>query len=45
MDLGINALEKYDKYFGLLAIIGRFKKLIFSSIHDQICIKLYSWKE
>lgn len=38
-------MQKSDKYLGLPAMMGRSKKLIFSSIHDRICKMLRGWKE
>ena len=43
--LGVKQVDRHAKYLGLLAIIGRSKKAIFSCIKDRIWKKIQGWKE
>ena len=43
--VGISSTQRYEKYLGLSAIIGRSKVSSFSGIKGQIWDKMQGWKE
>ncbi|KAL2895927.1 hypothetical protein RDABS01_000461 [Bienertia sinuspersici] len=43
--LGVNEVDKHEKYLGLPTIIGKSKKAIFASLKERIWKKLQGWKE
>src|ERR1044072_8030376 len=43
--LGVQAVEIFDKYLGLLTIIGRSKTQIFEFVKERFWKKLKGWKE
>lgn len=43
--LGVNVVEKHDRYLGMLAIVGRSKKKIFSVLRDRIWKRINGWGE
>lgn len=43
--LGVQEVDKQEKYLGLPTIIGRSKKVVFAGIKDRIWKKLQGWKE
>ena len=42
--LGVMAVEQYEKYLGLLSLVGRNKKESFAHIKQQIWKKLQGWE-
>ena len=43
--LGVLEIKEYEKYLGLLAVVGRRKKVSLNYIKDRVCGKLQGWKE
>ena len=43
--LGVPSVQQYEKYLGLLTLVGRNKKKSFSAIKERIWKKLKGWKE
>ena len=43
--LRVPKIEEYEKYLGLLAVVGRHKKVSFNYIKDRVWGKLQGWKE
>ena len=43
--LGILELKEYEKYLGLLAVVGRNKKVSLNYIKERVWSKLQGWKE
>ncbi len=42
---GFQGTNNFDKYLGLLALIGRSKRAIFNSLKERIVQRLKGWKE
>ena len=43
--LGVSEVREYDKYLGLLAVVGRNKKASLNFIKERMWNKLQGWKE
>ena len=43
--LGVSEIREYDKYLGLLAVVGRNKKASLNFIKERMWNKLQGWKE
>ena len=43
--LGVLEIKEYEKYLGLLAVVGRRKKMSLNYIKDRVWGKLQGWKE
>ncbi|KAL0300327.1 UNVERIFIED_CONTAM: hypothetical protein Sangu_3127100 [Sesamum angustifolium] len=43
--MNVRVVEKFDKYFGLLSIVGRSKLEIFNSLCECIWKRVLGWKE
>ena len=43
--LGVPAIHQYEKYLGLLALVGRTKKQSFAYIKKRVWRKYKGWKE
>ena len=43
--LGVNKVREYEKYLGLLAVVGRNKKESLNDIRERVWNKLQGWKE
>ena len=43
--LGVLEIKEYEKYLGLLAVVGRNKKASLNYIKDRVWGKLQGWKE
>lgn len=43
--LGVLEIKEYEKYLGLLAVVGRRKKVSLNYIKDRVWGKLQGWKE
>ena len=43
--LGVLEIKEYEKYLGLLAVVGRRKKMSLNYIKDRVLGKLQGWKE
>ncbi|XP_021738183.1 uncharacterized protein LOC110704673 [Chenopodium quinoa] len=43
--LGVQEVEKHEKYLGLPTTIGRSKKVIFAGLKERLWKKLQGWKE
>jgi hypothetical protein len=37
-------MQRYDKYLGLLALVGKFRRQAFKSIKDGVWRQLGDWK-
>ena len=43
--LGVAKIKEYERYLGLLAVVGRNKKASLNYIKDRVWGKLQGWKE
>lgn len=43
--MGIQVMEKFDKYLGMQAIVGRSKKEVFGFLKDRIWDRIQCWNE
>ena len=43
--LGVAEIKEYEKYLGLPAVVGRYKKASLNYIKDKVLGKLQGWKE
>ena len=43
--LGVSEIKEYEKYLGLLAVVGRNKRASLNYIKDRLWDKLQDWKE
>ena len=43
--LGVSEVREYEKYLGLLAMVGRKKKESLNYIKEKVWHKLQGWKE
>jgi hypothetical protein len=43
--VGNSVAASFEKYLGLLALVGRSKKMTFAGIQGRVCKKLKGWKE
>lgn len=43
--LGIQIVEKFDKYLGLPAVVGRSKKEVFNFLKDRVWDRIRGWHE
>lgn len=43
--LGIHQVEKFEKYLGLLAELGRLKKAVFSYLKERLWSHIEGWSE
>lgn len=43
--LGIQIVEKFDKYIGLPAVVGRSKKEVFNFLKDRVWDRIRGWHE
>lgn len=43
--LRVQVVEKHDKYLGMLAVVGKLKKQIFSVLRDRIWKRINGWGE
>ena len=43
--LGVQEVDRHSKYLGLLTIVGRSKKTIYSCLKDRVWKNIQGWKE
>lgn len=43
--LGIPVVDKFEKYLGMPAVVGRSKKEVFAFLKDRVWSRIQSWND